>query len=158
MICDGLGHGALAREAADLALATAGDRLTQSPDEILAACGAALAGTRGAALAVVRLDERGWLEAISVGNIEGGIATGAAVRAVGSQPGVVGRPSELHTPRVNRMPMLAGARLLLATDGVLAPLAELRAPLPADFPLWSLAQRVFDSPCRVDDATVIVVG
>ncbi len=121
-VADGLGHGAEAALAADLAVRTveryAGDPLI----EIVKRCHQSLLRTRGVALSLARWDAKDRvLTWIGVGNVEGvllhanGGATLASHRLV-LRGGVVGvrLPALLVTPVV-----VAGTGLLvLATDGI----------------------------------------
>lgn len=156
MLCDGLGHGKIAREASDRALAIAGQHPDESPTEILTSCMGALRGTRGAVIALGRLEERRQaLHAASVGNIQMGLrGPGGVVRIPGS-PGYIGS-AQGRPVRPIDLPSARGSTWVLATDGVhdaLGVLAEARA-----LPPWALAQRILEQGRKAhDDALVVVV-
>lgn len=127
-IADGLGHGAEAAEAAEaaeLAMAHVGHHLELPPLEMVASLHQALAGTRGAAMALAYADPgRGQVVHVAVGNIRTAIFGWRTTR-LDSYPGVVGggyrrlRPSEA--------PLRPGDVLVLWTDGL-----EERLTLAAD--------------------------
>ncbi len=157
MMCDGLGHGVLARDAADRALLIAGEDPGASPELILARCASELRRTRGAVIAVARFDEAGAaVHAASVGNIQMGVrGPGGMVRFAGG-PGFVGSPGAGRPVRPFRVPVPSSATWVFATDGLRDPLGFCaEAPTMAG---WALAQRIFDHGRRQhDDALVMVV-
>lgn len=133
---DGLGHGAAAGEAARRAAAV----LRADPDAALAPlverCHEALAGTRGAALTVARIDARGGrLEWLAVGNVAGRLVRAGATGGSGGAgtesalllAGVVG--AQLPALRPVALPLRDGDTVMLATDGVDPDMdGELRVP------------------------------
>ncbi|GDX82448.1 hypothetical protein LBMAG42_42590 [Deltaproteobacteria bacterium] len=158
MLCDGLGHGAEARQASELAIRTANAIPDAAPEAVLAACDAALRPTRGAAVTMVHVDERGHLTGASVGNIEAGVCQGGVVSRLPAQPGVVGSGRARERLRPSRLPMPRGSIFVLATDGSTYPLAECRVADTAGVPPWVLAQRILERCARdTDDAMVVVV-
>ncbi len=159
MLSDGLGHGVLAREASDRALATAEANPSAAPATILSACGTALQGSRGAVLAIVRLEEAEHaLNAVSVGNIRAGVCLSGSVARVLSQAGIVGVSSSRVVPRSSRLAVPPNALLVLATDGTHDPLAECATPEIHTLPPWALAQRILERSGKShDDAMVVVV-
>src|SRR4051812_27934099 len=75
-LVDGLGHGPLAAEAAQAALACLRARPDLDPMAALAACHGALRGTRGAALSIATVDTaRQRLTFVGVGNVEARVWT-----------------------------------------------------------------------------------
>lgn len=152
-VADGLGHGP---EAARAALAFCGhvERHAERPIEaILATADAALSGTRGAAVALLRLDPRGRFEFAGIGNI--------AVRAHSRRPihpvsvaGTLGR-RQRRAPRSESFDVDAGDLIVVHTDGVSSryDLDAIRAGAPA-----RIAETLLSSHGRSnDDATCIVV-
>jgi hypothetical protein len=137
---DGLGHGVAAGVAAGRAAAV----LSSHPDDplprLIERCHEALAGTRGAALTVARIDARGRrLEWLGIGNVAGLVvhadpAAGAgAVHGPDSAEfalllaGVVG--DQLPPLRPVTLPLIDGDTVMLATDGVDPDIGgELRVP------------------------------
>ncbi len=128
---DGLGHGDAAREAAELAAATIRAHAAEPLPALVTACHVALAGTRGAALTIARVEPRArrltWL---GIGNVAGLVAPAAASTSAPAAlllAGVVGD----HLPQLVpvTVPLGDGDTLLLATDGIAgASAGELRVP------------------------------
>lgn len=156
MLCDGLGHGALAREASDRALDTArAASADDAPEDILSRCGSALHGTRGAVVAVGRLGDGGALDVASIGNIQAGLCLPDGVQRIVGTPGFVGAP-RTRPARPQRLEAPSGTTWILATDGVHDPTAacvDARTLAP-----WTLAQRILERGAKVhDDAMIVVV-
>ncbi|MBT2493904.1 SpoIIE family protein phosphatase [Streptomyces sp. ISL-96] len=77
----------------------------------------ALAGTRGAAVAVARIDpERGQVQFCGVGNISGAIVTSASKSNLLSLPGTAGH--QIRTLRTTPHPLPPGSALILHSDGL----------------------------------------
>lgn len=155
-VVDGLGHGAEAARAAKTALAV----VEEHPDEDLAAlverCHAALAGTRGAVLTLVRLDrakrELSW---VGVGDVEAVLhpVDGRRRESIMLRGGVVG--DRLPPLRVSSHRLTAGDTLVMCTDGIARRALEQRV-------LWgepgALAAKILAEHARpTDDALVLVV-
>jgi hypothetical protein len=117
-VVDGIGHGAYASAAADAAVHT----LAEDPadlDGYLWRANAAMRGTRGAVLAVCRLEPgRGELRCLSVGNISGAILCSGAQRTLIRDRGAVGTAATPPRARITSYPWLPGATLVLWTDGL----------------------------------------
>jgi anti-sigma regulatory factor (Ser/Thr protein kinase) len=95
LVADGLGHGVEAARAAQAAVRTFGSNAAGQPEEIIAACHAALAPTRGAAVAVTRVTDAGGGGSFAgVGNIVCRLEAPAHRRSLVSHNGIVG-----HTVR-----------------------------------------------------------
>jgi anti-sigma regulatory factor (Ser/Thr protein kinase) len=117
MVVDGLGHGVLASEAAReaeriLALAQA-----DSPLPILQDIHDALRKTRGAAVAVARIQEaKGLLSFAGVGNISASIVSPGLSRSMASHNGTVGH----HMPRIQEFtyPWNADSTMIMHSDGL----------------------------------------
>ena len=91
IVADGLGHGPVAAEASDAALAVFALRPAAGPEQLLTVAHEALRSTRGAAVAVAVLDaEAGTLVFCGAGNIAGRLISGIADRSLLSQHGTVG--------------------------------------------------------------------
>jgi phosphoserine phosphatase RsbX len=74
LVVDGLGHGAKAHEASAAAVAHVNQRIAENPgvglESLITTCNKALAGTRGAAVGICRLEPgRGLVRFCGVGNI-----------------------------------------------------------------------------------------
>jgi anti-sigma regulatory factor (Ser/Thr protein kinase) len=157
-VVDGIGHGVYASAAADVAMFT----LAQDPadlDGYLSRANAAMRETRGAVLAVCRLEpDRGELRCLSVGNVSGGILHGGQQRTLASFRGVVGTADAPPRAKITCCPWLPGATLVLWTDGLtrridLASYAGLFTQDPA----VAAAALHRDHSNDRDDATVMVV-
>ncbi|MFZ0817860.1 MAG: ATP-binding SpoIIE family protein phosphatase [Candidatus Sulfotelmatobacter sp.] len=91
MIVDGLGHGVLAAEAAREAEQVLARAQADSPQEILQDIHGALKKTRGAAVAVAKIQpEKGLLTFVGVGNISASIVSAGTSRSMASHNGTVG--------------------------------------------------------------------
>ena len=157
-VVDGLGHGPLAADASARAthvLRTSGQ---ESPGELVTLMHRALASTRGAAVAVSRVDpEDGTLLHAAVGNISGRLVDGSGrTRALATQPGIVGH----KLPRVREIPYaLDEARLLvLHSDGLTDKWLGSSVPdVDRHGPEVCAATLVRDAGTRRDDAGVLTL-
>jgi anti-sigma regulatory factor (Ser/Thr protein kinase) len=117
MIADGLGHGPMAAEAANAALAVFRKEAARSPAEIVGAAHGALRSTRGAAVAVAEVDfvSRS-VRYAGVGNISGAVVTLEATRQMVSHNGTIGHDAR----RIQEFtyPFPASARLVMHSDGL----------------------------------------
>lgn len=117
MVVDGLGHGALAAEAAREAEEVLAKAKSDSTLEILQDIHGALRKTRGAAVAVARINEaRGLVSFAGVGNIAASIITAGLSRSLASHNGTVGH----HMPRIQEFtyPWNADSILVMHSDGL----------------------------------------
>ena len=118
-VVDGLGHGPQAAEAAREAILVFGELSSLAPTEIIKSAHNALRSTRGAALAVSRVDfDRGEVQFAGVGNIAGAIlgAPGERSTSLVSHNGTVG-----HTIRKIQefvYPWSPGSLLVMHSDGL----------------------------------------
>ncbi len=157
-VVDGIGHGAYASAAADAAVHT----LAEDPadlDGYLSRANAAMRGTRGAVLAVCRLEPgRGEMRCLSVGNIGGGILRAGQQRTVMPCRGAVGTAAVPPPAKITCYPWLPGSTLVLWTDG-LASHIDLagHAGLLRHDPAIAAAALHRDHSHNRDDATVVVV-
>ncbi len=115
-VADGLGHGPEAARAARAFCGHAERNADRPLEVILATADAALSGTRGAAVALLRLDPNGRFEFAGVGNI--------AVRALSRRPihpvslaGTLGR-RQRRPPRSEAFDVDEGDLVVVHTDGV----------------------------------------
>lgn len=118
MMVDGLGHGPLASEAAEAAVALTLEHASEAPAEILTLAHAALRSTRGAAMAVAVVDQTAMVVRYAgVGNITGTLTTGLQTRNMVSQNGTLGavlpRAVQEYT-----YPFDPGTMLLMFSDGL----------------------------------------
>ncbi len=157
MLCDGLGHGPLAARASEHAVAAFHRSPSTDPAQLLTTLHGALAGTRGGAIAVARVDpSEGTVSYCGVGNISGFVVADGRRSVLLSAPGIVGH----HLPRLRvfDVALPAGADLVLHSDG----LSERWSPaaLPGLFECSSTvvaAHLLREAAVRRDDASVLVV-
>lgn len=117
MVLDGLGHGVLAAEAAREGERILAKAQTDSPLTILQDVHDALRKTRGAAVAVARINEgKGLVSFAGVGNISAAIISPGLSRSLASHNGTVGH----HMPRVQEFtyPWDANSILVMHSDGL----------------------------------------
>ncbi|MEU2900190.1 ATP-binding SpoIIE family protein phosphatase [Streptomyces sp. NPDC001273] len=118
MLADGLGHGSEAARASTAAVEELRHWARLPPAEALHKLHAALAGTRGAAVAVAQLDSwTGRLRFAGIGNVSARLREGDRWRSLLSRPGIVG-VHQPHTVREDEVAWTAGSLLILHTDGL----------------------------------------
>ncbi|MEZ3181716.1 SpoIIE family protein phosphatase [Streptomyces pimonensis] len=118
MLADGLGHGSEAARASTAAAEELRRWARLPPAECLPRLHTALAGTRGAAVAVAQLDTwAGRLRFAGIGNVTARLREGERWRSLLSRPGIVGvhRPHTMHEDEVAWTPE---SLLILHTDGL----------------------------------------
>jgi len=117
MVADGLGHGVDAEKASRQAIETFLAGSGESPTRIMENAHSALRGTRGAAVAVARV-ERGGQEVryAGVGNIAASVIADGATRHMVSHPGIVGH--QMSRVQEFRYPWSDRSLLVLASDGI----------------------------------------
>ncbi|GDY28666.1 SpoIIE family protein phosphatase [Gandjariella thermophila] len=119
VVCDGLGHGRPAAHASRTALDVAVHRRRLPPAGLLGAMHRALAGTRGAAVAVAQLTpDEGVLRFAGIGNVSARLVTEAGEQRLVSRPGIVGGPAGSRFPTEAVHPWRKGSLLVLHTDGL----------------------------------------
>ncbi len=159
-VCDGLGHGPLAREAAAAAMAIFDERPDDSPSGIIEKCHRRLADTRGVVMAICRLDEvTATMEVVVVGNIEVQVCAPRAVRRLGGVSAIVGgRGGPRLRLRTERVPVREDEVVIAATDGISS-----RLSVEQDFPLLRMhpaviAQRIMERFARANDDALVLVA
>ncbi|OON82056.1 ATP-binding protein [Streptomyces tsukubensis] len=158
VVIDGLGHGALAAEAGDRALAVFHDDPERPPGELLTRMDRALRHTRGAAVGVLRLRSDGGAEHCGVGNVRVHTVAydGVRQRRTG-QPGVVGW--NMPKPVVSTLETAPGTMAVLHSDGVDHRWAHAPSPFLLRQPPRLLgASLAHHHRTTRDDATVLVTG
>ena len=154
IVCDGLGHGDGAAEAARAVIAAFRERPGDAPAAILERAGRAARHTRGAAATVVRVDVAAREAVVAgVGNVTPWIA-GAVARQIVTQHGTLGHA--MPRLREERHAFPSGATLAVASDGLKSRL-ELEAELLARDPLAAAVALWRDHNRGRDDATVVVL-
>jgi anti-sigma regulatory factor (Ser/Thr protein kinase) len=117
MLCDGVGHGPLALVAAQAAIRAFHAGPGPSPEDVMAGIHRALAGTRGAAVAVARIEpDRGRVLFCAVGNVAGAIVTPGSKTALPWGAGTAGH--QLPALRATAHPLPPGSALVLHSDGL----------------------------------------
>ena len=157
-VADGLGHGAEAALAADLAVRTVERYATEPLIEIVKRCHQNLLRTRGVALSLARFDpkDRG-MTWIGVGNVEGLLlqkAGGASpsIHRLVLRGGVVG--VRLPALQVSQVAVEEEGLLILATDGIAGGFDQ---KLDSSERPRILADRILARHARdTDDAMVLV--
>ena len=157
MVVDGLGHGLLAAEAANRAAALFDAEA--GPSEPAGFCGRAhqaLAGSRGAALAVAHVSMAGRVRYAGVGNIAGAIVGSAGGRGLPSQNGTVG----LQVRRVQEFDYELPERgvLVMHSDGLTSRWSlDAYQGLASRHPALIAGVLYRDCLRGRDDATIVVV-
>ena len=158
-VVDGLGHGEEAAYAAKQATETI-DKYAEEPIETLfKRCDEALHSTRGAAITMVKLNEKYSLNYLSIGNVLGvcwnvdknGMLTRQSLYSVG---GIVGSrlPQFIQTKEISVSP---SDTLILATDGI-KPAFEVE-PARYDTP-DKISQQIFDNYRNTKDDGLVLVA
>jgi anti-sigma regulatory factor (Ser/Thr protein kinase) len=157
-VVDGLGHGVHASIATDAAISA----LADNPADLtgyLAHANATMRHTRGAALAVCRLEpDHGELRCLSVGNVSARLLHHGGQHSIVAFNGTVGMREAPPSTKVMHHPWPAGATLVLWTDG-LASYIDLvaDAELFTHDPAVAAAALHRDYGRGRDDATVVIV-
>jgi anti-sigma regulatory factor (Ser/Thr protein kinase) len=119
LVVDGSGHGPLAARAAETAIRAFDDNLDRDCVALVEAMHRALAPTRGAALAVARIDiSAGVVRFVGVGNIAAVLAADGQVRRMASNNGTAGHVA----PRIREFvyPFTGTPLVILHSDGLSA--------------------------------------
>jgi anti-sigma regulatory factor (Ser/Thr protein kinase) len=155
LVADGLGHGPLAAAASRAAVRVFLEAPATSPSGLLERIHAALGGTRGAAVAVARV-EQGTLRYTGLGNIVGTVQGDGRTRSLVSQPGIAG--THARAVREATVPLDAGDLLVLHSDGLTDRMSLADYPgLAGRNPLVVAGVLMRDFAVRRDDACVVVV-
>ncbi|MFF5054132.1 SpoIIE family protein phosphatase [Micromonospora sp. NPDC000663] len=156
LVSDGLGHGPLANNATEAALAAFRSAPAGPPAAVVGHLHRSMSHTRGAALAVAELAEGGMLRYAGLGNISGVIVEGDGQRrGLVSLPGIAGH--QRPTIREYDYPFGPGARLVMHSDGVVDRWRLTDYPgLAERSPLVMAATLLRDAGVRRDDACVLV--
>lgn len=158
LLVDGLGHGPLARHAADGAIRAFHDqRDGDAPADVLAACHDALRGTRGAAVAVAFIGSDGRAVSFTgVGNIAAAAQGPFGSTNMVSMNGIVGQGT--MQPRTFEYRLPEDAMLVLASDGIATRWTLGQYPgLNQRDPAIAAALLYRDFARGTDDTTVLVV-
>ncbi len=152
-LADGLGHGPEAARAAQAFCSHVEDEADRPLDAILTSADQVIAGTRGVAAALLRLDPPGHFEYAGVGNIVLRVLSRRPIHPL-SVAGTLGRRNTRRL-RCERFAVEHGDMLVMHSDGVSAryELAPLRGEAPD-----RVARELLEVHGRShDDATCLVV-
>lgn len=116
MSCDGLGHGPMAALAARAAVQAFRTGAARTPEQAMEQVHRALRGTRGAAVAVARLEPDGRLLFCGVGNITAALVTATTRTTLLSHPGIAGH--QMHQLRTYEHRLPAHGILVMHSDGL----------------------------------------
>lgn len=158
LVFDGLGHGPIAKEAADVARNVFRNEPQRAPEEALMIMHQRLQGTRGGAAAVARVDlERGSLRYAGIGNIGGMLHAGDRRRGLPSHNGILG--SVVGRVQAFDYEWSEGDTLIMHSDGLKSRWHLDDAPAAARHDPTLLAGLLYrDFQRGRDDVLVAVVG
>lgn len=156
---DGVGHGAPASEAAEVAVAVLGQEPWDDVEALTRRCHEALRPTRGAAVGLAAFGGEGTVTWLGVGNITGRLVTGGGLSAptgrwLGSMSGVAG-DDELPALRPATIPVRRGDVLILVTDGIDGAFAD---DVVVTGTCDEIAGRVLRDFARATDDALVVVA
>jgi anti-sigma regulatory factor (Ser/Thr protein kinase) len=155
MMCDGLGHGPLAATASREAMAVFREAPGEQPAVLLERAHRKMSGTRGGAVAVVRI-EGDTVRFAGLGNVAGWIVTADRRQGLVSVPGIAGHQARKF--RHYDYTIEAGAAVVLHSDGLSSRWDIRNLPgLTARDPLVIAAVLLSEAGVHRDDAGVLVV-
>ena len=160
-VCDGLGHGPLARDASTAAMGVFDEYADEPPSRILEECHRRLGATRGVVMAVCRVaEDTNTLETSSVGNIDVQVCAPRAARRFGGISAVVGgrRGTVPMRVRTERVPFADGELVIVTTDGISSKLSvQDDLALVRSHPIV-VAQRIMERFSRKNDDALVLVA
>jgi anti-sigma regulatory factor (Ser/Thr protein kinase) len=158
LVVDGLGHGPLAAEAAEGAAELFDKNPHDAPRAQIEAAHARISGTRGAAMAVARIDLRaGKLTFAGVGNISGSLLDNGPSRGLVSHNGIVGH--QMRKVQEFEYPWQSQSMLIMHSDGLQTRWSLGKFPGLAQRRPAVIAGLLYrDFKRGNDDATVVVVA
>jgi len=156
-VVDGLGHGHEAAVASTQALRVVGERADASPADIVQAAHGPLRATRGAAIAVAKIDRRSSeVQFAGIGNIAGSILGPTSTHSMASHSGIVGH--QMRTVRQFAYTWPPRGYMVLHSDGLSARWrADAYPGLIGHDPAIVAAVLHRDFARTRDDATVLVI-
>jgi anti-sigma regulatory factor (Ser/Thr protein kinase) len=155
MMCDGLGHGPLAAAASREAIQVLREGPGEEPAVLLERAHRRMSGTRGGALAVVRI-EGGSVRFAGLGNVAGWIVTPDRRQGLVSVPGIAGHQARKF--RHYDYAIEAGAAVVLHSDGLSSRWDIRNLPgLTGRDPLVIAAVLLSEAGVHRDDAGVLVL-
>ncbi len=156
-VADGLGHGPEARAASSRAMAAIHAEPSAPLTELLTRAAAAVEGTRGVVLALVRLDlATREVEHLGVGDVRVAVQGPSGTALLPGVPGsLTGRPGARLRMRPARATLSPHGALFLCTDGLRSGAAPRPGPTPEVVRLAS--ELVADFARGTDDLLVVTV-
>jgi anti-sigma regulatory factor (Ser/Thr protein kinase) len=155
MMCDGLGHGPLAATASREAMAVFREAPGEEPAVLLERAHRRMSGTRGGAVAVVRI-EGDAVRFAGLGNVAGWIVAADRRQGLVSVPGIAGHQARKF--RHYDYTIGAGAAVVLHSDGLSSRWDIRNLPgLTARDPLVIASVLLSEAGVHRDDAGVLVV-
>lgn len=156
LLCDGLGHGALAAAATQAVVTAFRAAPVGGPADVLGHVHRTVTHSRGGVAAVIELDPAGQVSCASVGNISGWLVGQSGRRGIPAQPGIVG-DRQRRTIREYTYAIDADSVVVLHTDGVTDRWDAADYPgLLRRGPLVVAATLLRDAAIRRDDAGILV--
>lgn len=155
LLADGLGHGPGAAEASEQAVAAL--RPEEPVEDTLNRVHAALRPTRGAAVAVAKIDpQAGLVHFAGVGNISATICARGWSRSLASMSGTAGR--QMRTTRTFQYELPASGLLIMHSDGCRTDWSlDAEPSLWRHSPLMIAATLIRDQERGNDDVSMVVV-
>ncbi|MEV6570301.1 ATP-binding SpoIIE family protein phosphatase [Streptomyces sp. NPDC051577] len=155
MSCDGLGHGPMAARASQAAVHAFRTGAGRTPEQVMEEVHRALRGTRGAAVAIARLEPGGRVLFCGIGNITASVVDAGSRANLLSHPGIVG--AQMRQLRTYEHHLPAHGVLVMHSDGLSerwrpGDLAALLHHPPALIATGLLRQ----AGTRRDDASVVI--
>ena len=157
LVADGSGHGPEAARAAHMAAQIFGEHLDEDCEKLVERMHRGLAPTRGAALAIARIDEsRSLIRYVGIGNIAGTLVSDGDVRRMVSHNGIAGHPAARI--REFTYPFTGNPLVILHSDGLSAKWGLADYPgLAASHPSLIAGVLFRDHRRGRDDATVVAM-
>ncbi|MGA9761882.1 MAG: SpoIIE family protein phosphatase [Gaiellaceae bacterium] len=156
-VVDGLGHGAEATEAAEVAIDALTERAPAPLEALVRFCHERTQHTRGVALTLASIEGDGsrmsWL---GVGNVEGVLLpanTDVKRETVMQRSGIVGY--RLPTLQSSTLPVQPGDLLLLATDGISSDFTDV---VDRDAKPSRIADDILGTKARMNDDALVLVA
>jgi anti-sigma regulatory factor (Ser/Thr protein kinase) len=155
LLCDGLGHGPLAAAASRAAVAALAGQAAAEPAALLERVHRHMTGTRGGAVAVVRISGEA-VRFAGVGNVAGWVLAGDSRQGMVSVPGIAGQ--QTRTLRQYEYQAGPGAAVILHSDGLTSRWNARNLPgLTGHDPLVIAAVLLGEAGVHRDDASVLVL-
>lgn len=158
-LADGIGHGPLAHDASGRAITAFQEHHGLSPSAVLEACHTAVVGSRGAVMAVARLDAgAGTVEHAAVGNIMTRIERWRNSRIFTGSSATLGARGPRRKPLAETVTIEPTEVLMMYTDGLTSRVSLAEEPdLLREHPVV-IAQRVLALFGRANDDALVVAA